>query len=156
MTRAVMTRMTVLAFIWSSGPVVAHVPPGLADCHGISDDALRLECYDEAMRTAAAAPSEPAGGDDAGVEEAFGKEARLETEREKLDELRAGIVRVDAAQRDRRVFVLDNGQVWAEQSANERLKVTVGDPVRIRAGSLGSFRLFVEGGKLSTRVERVR
>jgi len=56
----------------------------------------------------------------------------------------------------RRVFELDNGQVW-RQSESKSFDVHAGDAVRISKGALGSFFMELQANKhLSTRVSRVR
>jgi hypothetical protein len=52
-------------------------------------------------------------------------------------------------------IVLDNDQVWQETEHLADLELAPGQPVRIKAGVLGSFYLVAESGR-STRVRRSR
>jgi hypothetical protein len=152
-----------IALLLFSTADAAEVPQSLLACMGHPDDALRLGCYDRAMSDlqpqlalpAAKRTTPAAVASDAQLASDFGKEARMDEEREQLEELSASVAGVETRANGKRIFTLDNGQVWAEQSESKQLRVDTGDRIRIRAGSLGSFRLFASG-KVSTRVERVR
>lgn len=54
-----------------------------------------------------------------------------------------------------RIFTLDNGQVWVEDSPRPSTRFKVGDRVTIRAGSLDSYRM-ISSSNRSTAVDRVR
>lgn len=141
----------------------AELPTSLLACTDETDDARRLVCYDRALSElrpqpapSAAEPAAPTTvASNAELESDFGKEARMEEDREQLEELSASVAGIETRTNGKRIFTLDNGQVWAEQAERKQLRVDTGDPIRIRAGSLGSFRLFASG-KVSTRVERIR
>lgn len=72
-----------------------------------------------------------------------------------LDEIQVAIVDIETLRSGKRVFTLDNGQVWMEQSVAKSLRLKPGDEVRIKAGVLGSFKL-LDANRRSTRVERIR
>ena len=72
-----------------------------------------------------------------------------------LDQIYATIVDIETKRYGERVITLDNGQVWVEESATKAVRLEPGDEVRIKAGVLGSFRLF-SASRRSTRVERIR
>jgi hypothetical protein len=90
----------------------------------------------------------------------FGKdEQTLRSEREQeegsIDEMHATLIAIAEDRQGKRIFTLDNDQVWAEKFVNKALRLETGDAVRIKSGALGSFRLF-GSGKRSTKVERIR
>lgn len=150
----------------------------LRGCAAVESDARRLECYDDALRSEAAAPGgqrksaaeeaaavpastpgprAPAAASQAAAEARFGLDKRPEPEAPErdLDELRATIAEIERRRNGERIFTLDNGQVWAEKSPSPSLRLKNGDPVTIKAGMFGSHRLF-GSGKRSSRVYRVR
>lgn len=163
--------MLLLLAAFSRGAANADVSEGAVDfedCASLADNDRRLACYDHAAETLAneepvtskataqeigvgRTESEPARAE---LEAAFGMEARLAEQGESLEQIGAKLETVETLGSGKRIFRLDNNQVWAEQTANPRVRLAAGDQVRIKAGSLGSFRLFGTGKK-STRVERV-
>jgi hypothetical protein len=72
-----------------------------------------------------------------------------------LDQIHVSIVEIETLRSGKRLFTLDNGQVWMEQSVAKSLRLKPGDEVRIKAGMLGSFKL-LDANRRSTRVERIR
>ena len=109
-------------------------------------------------------PSENTAGQPAGVSEEpmqaeadFGVEPRMQRDenKNKLREIYANVVSIDRTASGKRVFRLDNGQIWLEQSKSRSPNLKPGDSVRIKAGSFGSYKLFGDG-KVSTKVERIR
>lgn len=174
------TTLIAIAILAVGAYVRADVPSELVACAQQPADGDRLACYDrEVAKLLAESMTELPGGEGAATAGSaaltgtptpaerdpqpdaatlvaeFGIEARHEQDRERLSELHAAIASIDTSSTGKRTFTLDNGQVWAEQSATRRLKLNEGDKIRIEPASLGSFRLF-GNGKLSTRVERVR
>ena len=142
-----------------------------AACARIESAAERLACYDEAFgveaeeaqrsaeelaaESAAAAataavvvaPNSKPDEDDFG----FAKE-KSETEGESLTSTIAGLSR-DAYKR--RIFELENGQVW-RQIEYKRVSVDVGEVAVIRHGSFNSYKLYTGNTKRWTRVRRVQ
>ena len=98
----------------------------IAACTREQDDTLRLACFDRAAEPQAAAPKR----------------------------MSATVTAIDKRPRGELVVTLDNGQVWAQKSAERYFPLEVGDPVAILAGSLGSFRLI--SGSRATAVARVQ
>lgn len=170
----------VLLVSWWIACSATSAASGAGDCGDVVDDAERLACYDRIARQpdggedegldpapATAAQSEdeirPTGTTDGGedvlqAEADFGVEPRMrqaESEKSKLREIYATVVSIDQTSSGKRVFTLDNGHVWLEQTLTRRLKLKPGESVRIKAGSLGSYKLFGEG-KVSTKVERIQ
>lgn len=149
-----------------------EVPEQLRRCAEIEDDARRLACYDRHVRggaaeTTAAAPSaaapvsgSPAPGSSepppaADAEQGFGLPEEREQREEEPDLISARITRIDVRRNGERIFTLDNGQMWVEDSPAPSLRLEVGDTVTIKAGLFGSHRLFGSGHR-SSGVDRVR
>ena len=94
-------------------------------------------------------------------EQRFGLNAQLErkehgtaTQPSQLDKLTNRIAAVSYKLRGEAVVTLDNGQVWEQAEMDSRVQLKAGDPVSIRRGSLGSFRLSTPTAGF--RVKRVR
>jgi hypothetical protein len=147
----------------------------LLACARETDDARRLRCFDAvvadlrrapavpaasvaATPSAATAASAPAPAPVASIsrEDKFGARGDLDKEkREELQEITGRVTEIGARPHGELVLTLDNGQVWAERTANSKVKVKVGDTVKIEAGALGSFKLIAPNGR-SSKVARVR
>ena len=146
----------------------------LLACADEPDDARRLRCFDATAArlqtapavpaasaaatpgtpTRAASPQTPAPA--ASAEDKFG--ARGDLKREKLGELSeitATVTAVSAKPHGELVITLDNGQVWVELAPGSKIRLKTGDPVKIEAGTLGSFFL-IAPNRRSSRVSRVR
>ncbi len=116
----------------------AIVPPGAA-----------------AQSTAPAAATTAAAAQTLSPEERFG--LRDDSKREKtgeMTELAATATAISAKPHGELVITLDNGQVWAEIAPGSTMRLKVGDPVKIEAGSMRSFILIANGR--SSKVTRVR
>lgn len=150
-------------------------------CADIDNDVLRLECFDQAVRgdgsdteprtdgntpgtqhaeaaepiheEHAVQPSEPPST----AEDRFGLDVETEPGpgEDEPDQIAARISGIELRRFGRRVFTLDNGQIWAEESENRGVWLKVGDSVTIKSGLFGSYRLFGSGNR-SSRVERIR
>jgi hypothetical protein len=165
----------------SSGWSTAQVRGGdLAECQNETSESARLACYDRKaaesqvergaadtpqemtknpVQPAASTPTSAEPASDAARVDEFGTSARVRQENEsgddELDEIRAVIVDIDTRRYGNRVITLDNGQVWVEESAKKSVRLEPGDEVRIKAGVLGSFKLFGANNR-STRVDRIK
>jgi hypothetical protein len=71
-----------------------------------------------------------------------------------VDRLEATVAEISSRGRGQFVVTLDNGQVWAQKTADS-MRLKIGDRVVIRKASLGSF-LLVAPNKRTTRVIRER
>ena len=149
----------------------AGVPAGFEVCASITDAAQRLACYDDevarlrgdrlAVAPAASPPSiqsEPpvpvrSPEDKFGERDLPTQETPAKKEPE-LKELTANVALISRRTRGELVMTLDNGQVWAEKVASTYFPLQVGDPVTIKAGVLGSFRMVGPSGRAAdvTRV----
>jgi hypothetical protein len=102
------------------------------------------------------APPTASPGSDLTPEEKFGLRGDLRREKMgEISELNAKATSVSAKPRGELVITLDNGQVWAEIAPGSTIRLKPGDPVKIEAGSLGSYFLLAPNGR-SSRVSRIR
>jgi hypothetical protein len=150
-------------------------------CVTETDPAQRLACYDAALGVgsdagssrAEATPSNPTSApvtelpapavDERTAVERFGyygEIAREEVDREaaaapKLEMLQAHVTEIEWLPRGEFVLTLDNGQVWRQKTKQSIGPLRAGDQVTIRAGALGSFRLWGSSNR-STLVQRVK
>jgi hypothetical protein len=142
-------------------------------CADESDDAQRLRCFDAVVAnmrkgprpaaTVAATPpaAQPAvapqpAAPTATPEQKFGARGDIKPDRhEDLSELNSTVTALGAKPHGELIVTLDNGQVWAEIAANSRVKLKVGDTVKIERGALGSFLLVAPNGR-SSKVARIR
>jgi hypothetical protein len=173
-TREVSTRATrpnlivisfsVLALAAGALPAQADaLTDSLKQCRALSVDSERLACYDrEAAGLATAAPVRTEVSPAAAAPETFGAKGSAvaraqEQERQKepeIESITAVVTSISTRARGERVFVLDNGQTWAEKEAAKYFPVKVGDQVQINGGALGSYRLRHASGR-STKVTRI-
>lgn len=139
-------------------------------CSSQTEDAARLACYDaavghlkEAERTGEIVSVDRAQA--ATVQrEAFGFSLpsisrllpRLNTgEQQQVSEINAQLVRIGGGGDGRHIFVLENGQTWAQVEPGSIDDVETGRNVRIRRATLGSFLMTPEHGYKAYRVRRV-
>lgn len=150
------------------------------ECVDIAAAEERLACFDaayvrreksssvpEITDTASAAVSAPPIAVITATEEEFGLpqvagKARTEEEfglkQSQVETLRSRIKSVERGSLDRLTFYLENGQVWKQIEDTYSLFRVRQDPAFavITHGSLGSFKLTVEGGSRSIRVKRIK
>jgi hypothetical protein len=89
-----------------------------------------------------------------GSEVARKREQQRKEEGDHLEEITAKVTKVVTQARGELVITLDNGHTWRQKRAEAYFPLAVGDTVRIRAGTLGSFRLSNPAGR-QTQVTRV-
>jgi hypothetical protein len=169
---AVLLSGTGLAF--APARAAQNTSDALVASAGETDDARRLHCFDAVVADLPRAPATPAAAvaappsapqpaappptpaSSVSREEKFGARGDLDPEkREELKEISGKVTEVGTRPHGEIVVTLDNGQVWAERSASRKIKVKVGDTVRIESGALGSFVLIAPNGR-SSKVARVR
>jgi hypothetical protein len=149
-------------------------------CSAETDAGRRLSCYDRAAATLdkPAAPAARAAASTAAAPKAtpatpasttastaanadaaqFGvSEGPLAAKRQAtaLKEITAVVTSVGFQPRGELIMTLDNGQVWQQNEAVAYFPLKVGDTVKIRAGSIGSY-LLLTPAKRTTKVTRVR
>lgn len=96
----------------------------------------------------------------------FGANPRLQEEQRRREresqgsegaqELRVRIKKVDLHPYGLHVITLENGQVWQQREKVWELELKPGDEIVIRRGMLGSYRLQLEGQRVSSSVMRVK
>ena len=139
----------------------------LVECRGITDDALRLACYDEKVAKFDTAET---SGDllvaDREVvikarEEIFGlsvSDNPLFTGRDgqNLDEITSVIKSVSSGSSGKYIITLENGSIWQQtEIRTTRRGPRKGDEIVISRGPLGSFRAVIEGRRF-VKVIRLR
>jgi hypothetical protein len=172
-------RASVAAACLALAPQLGHAQSdldALRACATEHDDVRRLACYDQAVGVrkrsgppAEAAPASAAREPNATApvagpspEEQFGYRgaiARKELDEKAAqdpvpDQVEAAVAEVARRPRGELVLTLDNGQVWAQKTADSS-RVKVGDRVTIRKASFNSFLLVLPNNR-STRVVRER
>jgi hypothetical protein len=174
-----------ISLLLSAQTTVAADRDAASECLQISAANERLACFDAAYAAQAVAPpSAPDAAVSAAVpaaaavvsapplavkttpEEEFGlpqAAGKAATEEEfglpqsQVQTLTSPITSVDQDPVGRLTFHLENGQAW-KQTETKRFRIREDDPpvAVIRHGALGSFKLSVEGGSVSTRVKRIK
>ncbi len=158
------------------GLEVAFGADSANDCAAIEAADERLACFDRVFgssedaqaegRTAepaAAAPAQDAGvsaaaAAAAGASAVSSEEADFGLEKPKSEtegkSLTSGIARVGKDGYGKLIFELENGQVW-QQTEYKRFSAREGQTAVIRHGSFGSYKMYIEGKSIWTRVRRV-
>ncbi len=150
--------LSLLGPAWAAGPSTTAI----LSCTKVPEDAQRLACFDREAAALASTPVAPPK---------LTPEQKIGLPREKVDALEAPpdavpepqiknftstIKSVSAAPGNRRIFELDNGQIW-RQSETKSFAAHPGDQVRISKAALGSFFMELRSNKhVATRVSRVR
>jgi len=100
--------------------------------------------------------SEPIKSEDTKQIDNFSKEDLKKTQKEKGPEsISAVISKLKQLIRGQWVVHLENGQKWQQQDS-AKIKLTVGDKVRLKKGSMGAVYLFKEGSHRNIRVKRLK
>lgn len=143
-------------------------------CSGIPEPAQRLACFDRhhppatsgaatpspAVAAASAVPAPAAdlpgrtpSAPSRGVER-FGLGPDAEERAAELQQISALVREVSTLRHGERVFLLENGQRWAEKVAEGRGPVNPGDRVTVQRAAFGSFLLVTPAG-VGLRVRRL-
>jgi hypothetical protein len=152
----------------------------MAKCADITDDMLRLKCFDEAMPRAKSALATPVPAVETKKSlldwfgfarpskpvtktEDFGKPSQpieVPGESKEITEITANVVEFAKTGRGKAIFVLDNGQVW-RQSDSDGTEIPYAVPgtpmkVTIEIGVFGSYNLIIEGRNGLIKATRVK
>jgi len=141
---------------------------GLSNCLNISDDEQRLVCFDQLAHNniTVSAPIKVSDESVSKIEQVeleeskqvddFSEEHLIKTAEEKGPEsIIATISSVKQLVRGQWVFYFENGQKWQQQDAT-KIKLKVGESVRLKKGSMGVVYLFKEGSHRNIRVKRLK
>lgn len=143
------------------------IADGVLRCSEVERDAARLRCFEGLVPQARKSASERKAEAAAQTKAEFGLTAVQRSERSEREhperEEREEDLRVEAtiAELDMSpygtTFALDNGQVWRTTSFGGLNTVPrVGQKVTIESGSLGGYRLTLDGKKREVGVTRVK
>jgi hypothetical protein len=130
----------------------ATLEGALQVCAQEKDDARRLSCFDREVQNLAHTHDNSFGLTAEQERKSQPAEARDKASSQTLSSVVSAVsTRADG----RLVITLANGQTWVQGEAWEVFHLSVGDPVTIKHGTLGSFQLSTSSG-LSTRVSRAQ
>jgi hypothetical protein len=128
-------------------------PPAVSETPAVTPAAVATDTPVVAPAAAAVAVSAPQAGVKTATEEEFG----LPQPQSQQETLKSTITGVDKDPVGRLTFHLENGQTWKQvETKRFRLKEEDHPVAVIKDASLGSFKLSVEGGSVSTRVKRIK
>ena len=141
---------------------------GLSSCSKISHDKQRLVCFDQLVQNNVTSSSlvkvsdgsvlqiEQVKSAEAKKIDDFSKEDLKKTQENKgPDSITATIINVKKLIRGQWVVYLENGQKWQQQDS-AKIKLKVGDHIRLKKGSMGAVYLFKEGSHRNIRVKRLK
>lgn len=142
---------------------------GLSHCMSIENSEQRLNCFDDlanqnvkvistvkANDEVATTQSEQVKLEEAKKIDDFSKEDLKKTEEEKgPDSIIATISNVKQLIRGQWVIYFENGQKWQQQDS-AKIKLKIGDNVRLKKGSMGAVYLFKEDSHRNIRVKRLK
>jgi hypothetical protein len=157
MTRCVMVAAWVVLLSGAGLAKAAdRTDEALLGCAQESDDAQRLRCFDSIVanlrKTTAAPPAVTAPT----PEQRFGARGDISPDKhEQIDELSGTVTALGTKPHGELVVTLDNGQVWAEITTGSKVKLKIGDTVKIERGAFGSYSLVAPNGR-SSKVSRIR
>lgn len=135
----------------------------LQACVRIASDKDRLRCYDSAMgrtQEIASTPDLPEQKPTVTPEEAFGGENLRRPEEvraaEQAQTLETTIEEILTAARGELVLILSNGQIWRQNEAKTLPPVRAGDPVVLKRGMLGSYKMTLKKQYSTITVRRIK
>lgn len=176
-TKTLATATLCLAF--ASTTAADENPAGsVLDCRSLESAEERLKCYDDTVDSQSVPPAaplpEPASPEPAAeappaaevapaaavasagatAEDDFGLPPSADS-RPDADQIEAAISELSRMASGKLAIELENGQLW-RQTTSSSMRLSEGDVVVIRRGSLGSFKLTKAGTKRSMKVKRVK
>lgn len=132
-------------------------------CKQISDDKLRLHCFDQielseqpaAVSAPVAAAQQPQAADPAQVVANFGQEHKMVSANEQQKSIVLKLTKLTTAPTGSAIFTFENGQVW-RQVSTEYFFAEVGRSYELERGALNSFFLSEAGKRREIKVRRVK
>lgn len=165
-----------LALGGASPTFADDVTDRLKSCRVLGDTTARAQCYDRIVDglptagpiarpqsvptpaitpPAAPAPTAAANPTDRFGEKDLSMRQRVPENELPPDELRARVTTAKFDASGYATLTLENGQVWRQMEASS-LRISKGNAVKIRSGTLGVFYLSLESGNRSFRVKRLK
>lgn len=148
----------MMALVVLTPSAKADIQQSMLSCATLTDNTLRLACYDKlgaSLKTATVRePSKviaPAAIPTAVIEADFGKPKVSPSDA--IDALSGTVKTVSTTHAKRLIITLENAQVW-RQTDNSVFDVAAGDAVTIEKASFGSFLLRKAGSNRTIRVKR--
>jgi hypothetical protein len=148
--------LPVAAVATDASSVLSEVTArALRTCVAENQDSRRLACYDSALQRPAGRQTKTT------PEQRFGLSAAQVVQKEQIAEspknITAKVAAVGRGSGGVLTVTLDNGQVWAQQSADgQELPIGVGDSASVSHELMGGFLLTSSaGGHRSMRVRRI-
>jgi hypothetical protein len=124
---------------------------GLRGCARQSDDAQRLACFDALVSALPKVEADQFGM----TSEITRKRTPPGEQRTPSDEILPGkIIALGETATGKKIFTLDNGQVWIQTEPQPQLRFDVGDVIRIEHGAMSSLWLAADKNR-KVRVKRV-
>ncbi len=162
MTMRILALAGAMFLVFSTAHAVADesLQSAILNCAAQAGDAAQLACYRRIAAQVKAEPAQspapvasatppqataPAAKDTAAAQSLFGSR----NEPDQLDRITDSVADVAFSGFGRFTVTLKNGQVW-RQTEGETAHLRKGDVVIIMRGTLGGFRLSIQGGVLET------
>ena len=152
----------------SYGSTSSDLVRGLSNCAKISNDENRLGCFDKLTKNNVLLPTamkvkdvvavkiEPVKSKQVKQEDDFSKQHLKKPKEDRgPDSITATISKLKKLIRGQWVVYLENGQKW-QQMDSGKLKLKVGNSVRLKKGSMGTVYLYKEGSHRNIRVKRLK
>jgi hypothetical protein len=138
----------------------------LNHCSSIESDHARLVCFDKLVQPSAKQPvvaatvAVPSIVESKTVEQNkvdnFAKEDLKKTKEEQgPNSIFATVTKVKKSLKDQWVIYFENGQKW-QQTNTARIKLKIGNKVRLEKGALGAVYLYRENSHRSIKVKRLK
>ena len=150
----------------SSASSGIKLPAELSRCAEIANNESRLHCFDGLVKKSAlpeisatalvVAPKVVKDKTQAEKVDDFAKgQVKKTVEEQGLQSITATISKLKQLLRGQWVIYLENGQKW-QQKDSDKIKLKVGDKIRIKKSAMGAIYLYKEGSHRSIRVKRLK
>jgi len=129
----------------------------LSSCSKISNDESRLLCFDKLTKSIKPiVKAEKIKPESKNEVDKFSKEHLKKSAEDKgPDSIVATISKVKQLLRGQWVIYFENGQKWQQQDS-AKIKLKVGDHIRLKKGALSTVFLYKKGSNRSIRVKRLK
>jgi len=147
-----------LAFVLALGCAHGQDLKAAQACAQLSDDVLRLSCYDEAFGVAKSPAAQQSDVGKTDAQAKFGDNGRLHPDA-KVDvpkNLTAQVQQVTSLSTGLYRLILDNGQVWRTTQADWALAFKANDTVTISRVAFGGYLISISGQRTSVGARRIK